>query len=415
MQKKNKFDSKMISTHQTLKVLHINDFMLGGGAENVFLETYRLTKVYFDSRYYAPNQTFKQGALPNVVRYFWRDKNLSLLLNSFEPDVIHVHNFHNRIGASLFLAIRNLKKKPKVVWTAHDFFLLWPNPSYCYFKKGQFIKFENPPDWLDFLTKSASREGIVLSLLRKITWIYLTKILRIQQEIDLIVTPSKFLNDLMSGQFQMKTLTIRNPTEFPSSTGTAVKSSKKVRMIFLGRLSPEKGLMEFLRHAAKLQNRQFELDIFGSGESRHTIETLIKEYELHDTMRLMGHISASEKNAIIKEYDVLVLPSIWHENAPLTVVEGAAAGLRLLVSNFGGMRELAEMAGGYYLFDPKDFTSFEMAINGCIRDVLMNKPVDRDIQGIMANFSKKQYQDNISNLYRSIAQPFVYFESSSMK
>lgn len=386
-----------------LKILHINDFRRGGGAENIFLTSHQLTGEIFESQLYTPEESFEQGRLPNLFRFFWRDQVLSNLLASFQPDIVHVHNFHNRIGVSLFLAIRGVRgKKPKVVFTAHDFFLLWPNPSYCHFNRGQFIKFETPPTWSDFFRKSASRESFLISILRKLSWLYVIWVVRVVNDIDIIITPSDFLNGLISKKFQKPVITIRNPIELKCRSESIGNPSGVVRAIFLGRLSPEKGLVEFLEKIAKIRDHQFEMDIFGDGECKEELRHIIVKYNLSETVRLMGYVSAQEKNEIIGKYDVLVLPSVWHENAPLTIIEGAMAGLRLLVSGFGGMKELAELAGGHYLFDPNNFFSVKQALTACVEDRLMGKTVDRNVEELHSIFSYAFYCKEITKAYRSI-------------
>ena len=51
---------------------------------------------------------------------------------------------------------------------------------------------------------------------------------------------------------------------------------------------------------------------------------------------------------------VLVLPSRWDENYPLSLIEALAAGTNLLVADRGGMREIVQDAGVGYRFRPDD-------------------------------------------------------------
>jgi glycosyltransferase involved in cell wall biosynthesis len=54
---------------------------------------------------------------------------------------------------------------------------------------------------------------------------------------------------------------------------------------------------------------------------------------------------------------VLVLPSRWYENYPLSMLEALAAGTNLLAADRGGMREIIEDAGAGYRFTPDDARS----------------------------------------------------------
>jgi len=56
--------------------------------------------------------------------------------------------------------------------------------------------------------------------------------------------------------------------------------------------------------------------------------------------RLRGSVAHAQVPDLLHAHDVLVLPSVWRENSPLIVREACAAGLRTIVSDRGGAREL---------------------------------------------------------------------------
>jgi glycosyltransferase involved in cell wall biosynthesis len=60
---------------------------------------------------------------------------------------------------------------------------------------------------------------------------------------------------------------------------------------------------------------------------------------------------------VLQQFDVLVVPSIWFENAPLTLSEAAISGTPVLVSDRGGMLEFVRSSNFGWTFklgDPKD-------------------------------------------------------------
>lgn len=69
--------------------------------------------------------------------------------------------------------------------------------------------------------------------------------------------------------------------------------------------------------------------------------------------RYHGALERAELAPTLARTDLLVVPSIWYENAPLVILEALASGTPVVVSDLGGMRELALESGGA-VFPPGD-------------------------------------------------------------
>jgi glycosyltransferase involved in cell wall biosynthesis len=80
-----------------------------------------------------------------------------------------------------------------------------------------------------------------------------------------------------------------------------------------------------------------------------------------------GRFSRAELGEILKGLDVLVVPSIWYENSPLTIHEAFLTSTPVITSNLGGMAELVRHGHDGLLFDPgsaKDlFRKMNMLVN----------------------------------------------------
>lgn len=57
---------------------------------------------------------------------------------------------------------------------------------------------------------------------------------------------------------------------------------------------------------------------------------------------------------ILEEVDVLVVPSLWHENSPFVMLEARSAGVPVIASNFGGLAEVLLDGVEGDLFEPGD-------------------------------------------------------------
>jgi glycosyltransferase involved in cell wall biosynthesis len=79
-----------------------------------------------------------------------------------------------------------------------------------------------------------------------------------------------------------------------------------------------------------------------------------------------GGLRREEVTEALREIDLLVVPSVWFENSPLTIHEARATRTPLAVSDFGGMAELVEPGCDGWRFD----TGRASSLAGVLEDVL---------------------------------------------
>lgn len=105
---------------------------------------------------------------------------------------------------------------------------------------------------------------------------------------------------------------------------------------FGGRVDPEKGLDLLLTAFKRLASLHIRLQLYGDG----TLRTRVEQAARADSRITYGGVYAhDEVGALLKQVDVVVIPSLWHENLPLIMQEAQAAGVPTLVSDVGGMTE----------------------------------------------------------------------------
>ena len=77
--------------------------------------------------------------------------------------------------------------------------------------------------------------------------------------------------------------------------------------------------------------------------------------------RFRGPFPEREHERILDGLDVLVLPSLWWENSPLSVLEARAAGLPVIASRTGGVPEIVPEDAGL-LVPPGDAAALGIAL-----------------------------------------------------
>jgi len=151
------------------------------------------------------------------------------------------------------------------------------------------------------------------------------------------------------------------------------RHSGKLRVGFLGRFDPTKGIELMIRAAAPLLKTECELRIAGKGPEPY--EQKLKEEAGTLDVRFMGFVNAE---AFLAELDVLVVPSLWNEPSGLVILEAFAQGVPVIGSNRGGIPECIEENKTGFIFSPEHPETLTAALERCAadRDMLARMQVD---------------------------------------
>ena len=123
-----------------------------------------------------------------------------------------------------------------------------------------------------------------------------------------------------------------------------IKKNEKV-LLYTGRLTKEKGIKELLLAIKNVKNTNFKLLIVGSfffdtnikNDFITEIENIIKDVK--DKVIFTGFIPYTDIPNLYKLADIAVLPSIWDDPAPLTIIEALKSGLPIITTYSGGIPE----------------------------------------------------------------------------
>lgn len=130
-------------------------------------------------------------------------------------------------------------------------------------------------------------------------------------------------------------------------------SSSNFKVLFLGRLSKEKGVKNIPLLASNLSEIDFH--VYGDGDYR---DMLIKESEKMNNLHYHGFSSDTAK--ILEQHHLLLIPS-FREGLPLVALEAACSGLPILASAVGGLPKLLKSES--FLVKPNDLTELTKKIH----------------------------------------------------
>jgi glycosyltransferase involved in cell wall biosynthesis len=154
----------------------------------------------------------------------------------------------------------------------------------------------------------------------------------------------------------------------PAAAGRRRSPRGPVRVLSVGRLVPDKNLVELVEAFAEagFARGEAELELCGTGPLDVDLSGLAEQ--LGVPLRLHGYIAPGELPALYREADVLALVSTY-EPFGVTAREGAAAGLPLICSvRAGAAGDIAVDGENALLVDPTDRTAITAALRALVRD-----------------------------------------------
>ncbi|MAB88009.1 MAG: hypothetical protein CMJ90_00945 [Planctomycetes bacterium] len=115
------------------------------------------------------------------------------------------------------------------------------------------------------------------------------------------------------------------------------------RIAFIGSVTPVKGVHVLIEAFRAMGRSDIDLDIFGAMESFHEDTTYGDRIrgmaEGAGNIHFHGEYAPADVPGMLENVDVLVVPSLWWETFCLTIREGLLAGLPVVASDLGAMRE----------------------------------------------------------------------------
>jgi glycosyltransferase involved in cell wall biosynthesis len=116
-----------------------------------------------------------------------------------------------------------------------------------------------------------------------------------------------------------------------------------LRLAFVGRLHPTKGIHVLLTALGLRRNLPLTVDVFGvaqDAEGARYRDELIAISDGDSRVRFREPVAPHRVVDTLAQYDATVVPSQWLETGPLTVLESFSAGVPVIGSNLGGVAEL---------------------------------------------------------------------------
>lgn len=399
-----------------MRVLLVNKFHWNkGGSEKYYFELGELLKqhghevAYFSMKdekniktenkeYFVPkfdlNNSSKLKAL-DVIYNKENEKIMEKALDEFKPDVVHLNNFQRQLSASIIKPIK--KRNIPIVFTAHDVQAICPaitmmdndkNPcELC--MKGKYI---------NCIKKSCNKGSKLKSALGAIEGYYYRNHKIYTDKIDYIITPSEFYRTkfIEDGINPNKIQAIHNSIEMNDYN---VETKDDGYALYFGRLSKEKGILNLINAFAKCNKGN--LYIAGEGPEKENIEKIIKENKLEDRVKLLGFLDKEQMTDVTRKCKFVVVPSIWYENCPYSVLETLAIGKPIIGSNMGGIPELVIDNENGFIYNTVDELTEKMNVLFENED-LVKQFSKKSKELAKQNYDREVYYNKLKQIYDKV-------------
>lgn len=155
-------------------------------------------------------------------------------------------------------------------------------------------------------------------------------------------------------------------------------SPGKIRLLFVGRLTPIKGLNVLLEALRGLNG--IELVVAGNGDQRSELETLARTYTID--AKFVGRVTASKRDDLLLASDIVVIPSLAladgrTEGMPVICLEAMAAGRPIVAARAGGLPEIIVDGENGLLFDPGNVDMLSNMLRMLVDDAALRESISR--------------------------------------
>ncbi len=400
----------------------------GGGSVSAFFETKKLLEkkghhvMVFsmkdkdkekseESSYFS--QQFDNRDTKNIFHKLWlvprviynpdAARQLDKLLTDHKPDVAHVHNIYHYLTPSIFPVLK--KHNVPIVFKLSDYHAICPN--YKLFAHGEIDHSCEGGKYYKLFFNKSINESWAESFVAMIEG-YVNKWGDFYGNVDIFAAPSNFMRELSVkyGISRKKIAILRNVLNFSAYDGDVTK--EKI-FLYMGRMAQEKGLtvaidaMTQMKKENKLHGWKFV--IAGSGPHVEFLQKYVIDNDASDVVEFFGFCKkgSNEWLSLMKRASVAVLPSIWYDNSPIAISESMAFNSPVIVSDFGGTKEMVQEGKSGFVFETNNSKDLAQKMQKFIDDENLVAQMGDDARAWVGELnSEEKYYQTLMKIYTDL-------------
>lgn len=261
-------------------------------------------------------------------------RDIKRIIREKEIEIVHVHNTLNLISPSVYYAA--VRMEIPVIQTIHNFRFLCPGATF--YRDGHICE-DCMSKGLGCAVKHKCYRGSRVQtlicvintwihrhtgILRKINYICLTdfnkeKLLKLKQiELERIFVKPNFTYDTKLSNVENNYI------------------DNQIEYMYVGRIDELKGVKTLFEAWKLMGDKAPKLNVCGTGPLEAWCRQFIAEYHLN-VIEMLGKVDNSKVKEIMKNCKALILPTLWYEGFPVTIVEAYSSQLPVIGSAIGNV------------------------------------------------------------------------------
>ena len=183
-----------------------------------------------------------------------------------------------------------------------------------------------------------------------------------------------------------------------------VKSKKKKEILYVGRLSSEKGLLYLIDAVPKVISKYPSAKFVFVGEDcgiKQAITERAQEHEVEQNIEFLEPKFGADLAGVYRNANLFVLPSLY-ETFGLVILEAMASGLPVIATKVGGVPTLIKDGYNGYLVSPGDSNALAEEIIRLLSSHSLYKRMSKHNIETAKHYSWKRIVNSIENFYKSL-------------
>lgn len=389
-----------------MKILFIhNDYIKPSGEEAASGElAYLLEEHGHEVRWYRKSSANIYGLVWKIKAFLFAFYNpkaareLSDILDDFKPDVVQVQNIYPFISTSIFKPLK--ERHIPVVMRCPNYRLFCPN-GLCLDNNGKICEkcFGNGHEIWCVLKNCENSK--IKSLGYALRGWFARKTKHILNGVDTFIVQS----DFQKQKFVSQGIPAHKIAIVPGiAPDIEINDAKEIGewVSFVGRVSAEKGIDEFILAAKK--NPKIPFKVAGNIDASYCVP-----HNLPPNLEFVGFIKGKELNDFYLKSRIIVVPSKWYEGFPNVIVRGMLLGRPIITTDIGAMQSIIDNKKNGILVPPANSNALADAINELYNDITMCTMIGKSAKKTVADhYSREKIYTLLENIYKNIQTNLPY-------
>jgi len=309
-------------------------------AEITLLRSRGVEVLSLDAYNHTDSRLRLKGSLALAMHSHWSKESydgVRRICREFQPDVAHTHNFWMRLTPAVHAACHD--EGVPTIQTLHNFRLFCVNAQFQRSGHTCHDCLARVP-WRgvvhrcyrdSFMASAAVARMIMTSRLHNI-W---------SERVNAFIVLSEYARRLfITGGIPAERIRIK-PNFVEDRSSVRMPPSRSAQFLFVGRLSPEKGVATLLCAWAECRvGLEARLIILGDGPERNRLLNQAVRLGISDRVTFMGYQQPVEVMSLLGGARAVIIPSLYQECFPRILAEALSAGRPVIASQICGLDEL---------------------------------------------------------------------------